>query len=96
MAADTGRRCGFFGGALAFAALIMAAPVFAQTSNPDPDVEVTPPAVSVLSEAAAERAKALGAYSEALAVAAASWGSPLVTIIACATMMRLDRIRRPP
>ncbi len=42
-----------------------------------------PPAAAkatTLQTAAAERAKALAAYGEALAVAAASWGSPLVTM----------------
>src|SRR5664279_33191 len=80
MAAGTGRRCNVIRGALAIAALIMAAPAFAQTSSSEPAVEAKPPAASALSEAAAERAKALGAYSEALAVSAASWGSPLVTM----------------
>jgi hypothetical protein len=80
MEADTSRRWSFFGGALAIAALITAAPAFAQMSSPEPAVEAKPPSVSALSEAAAERAKALGAYSEALAVSAASWGSPLVTM----------------
>src|SRR5664279_4375843 len=80
MAAGTGRRCNVIRGALAIAALIMAAPAFAQTSSSEPAVEAKPPAASALSEAAAERAKALGAYSEALAISAASWGSPLVTM----------------
>jgi hypothetical protein len=80
MAADPSRLYNFFGGTLAIAALTMAAPAFAQTSSSQPAVEATPPAASALSEAAAKRAKALGAYSEALAVGAASWGSPLVTM----------------
>jgi hypothetical protein len=89
MAAETGtrgrtgpaaRRCNFIFAALAIAASITAAPAFAQTSSPDPAPKAKPPIVSALSEAAAERAKALGAYSEALAVAAAAWGSPLVTM----------------
>jgi hypothetical protein len=78
--AVTGRRCNVIRGTLAIAALIMAAPAFAQTPSPEPAVEAKPPAAAALSEAAAERAKALGAYSEALAVSAASWGSPLVTM----------------
>ncbi len=74
------RRCNIMRGRLVIAALIMAAPAFAQTSSPEPALEAKPPHESPLSEAAAERAKALGAYSEALAVTAAAWGSPLVTM----------------
>ncbi len=66
--------------ALAIASMIAAGAAFAETSMLKPAVESKPPVESVLSEVAAERAKALSAYTEALAVAAAAWGSPLVTM----------------
>jgi hypothetical protein len=66
--------------ALAIASMIAAGAAFAETSTPEPTVESKPPVESALSEVAAERAKALSAYTEALAVAAAAWGSPLVTM----------------
>jgi len=66
--------------ALAMAVLITACQAFAETSGTEQATEAAPPAATTLSEAAAERAKALGAYSEALATAAAAWASPLVTM----------------
>jgi hypothetical protein len=72
-------RCNGIREVLAIAALIAASAAFAETSSPEPGLEAKPQ-MSALSEATVERAKALAAYSEALAVAAAAWGSPLVTM----------------
>ena len=72
-------RCNGIREVLAIAALIAAGVAFAETSSPEPALEAKPQ-MSALSEATVERAKALAAYSEALAVAAAAWGSPLVTM----------------
>ncbi|WP_156898175.1 DUF1254 domain-containing protein [Methylocapsa acidiphila] len=76
--------------------LIAAGGAFAQTASHKPDASpsaaahsaaspaAAPPAAkpTAVQTAAAERAKALGAYGEALALTAASWGSPLVTMYA--------------
>lgn len=66
--------------ALAAAVLIAASAAFAETPNPPPAAAPAAPKTTALATAAAERAKALTAYSEALALTAASWGSPLVTM----------------
>ena len=44
------------------------------------DLESRPAPANAVSRQAAERAKALGVYSEAIARAAAAWGAPLVTM----------------
>ena len=66
--------------ALAAVGLIAASVAFTETPRSQAAVKAAAPKATALATAAAERANALSAYSEALAVAAASWGSPLVTM----------------
>jgi hypothetical protein len=95
MAAGTSRRCNVIRGALAIAALITAAPAFAQMSSPEPAVEAKPPSVSALSEAAAERARPSVPIPRRLPSALPPGVRLSSPCIACATMMQLGRIRRP-
>lgn len=60
--------------------MIAGGAALAQTPNAAPRGKTPLAKGSALSEFAAERAKAVSAYSEALGVSAALWGSPLVTM----------------